>query len=125
MSGLRRRTGEIGEAAVAEAVARAGCRIVERNARTRYGELDLIFLERETLVFAEIKALRGRGPADAWRSLESVGPRKQLKVRSLARAWLCECPRPPRYAQVRFDAFGVCVGPVDRIVAIEHIPAAF
>lgn len=125
MSEIRRRTGELGESAVCELLANGERRIVERNARTRFGELDLIYIDRETLVFAEIKALRGRTRSDAVRALQSIGARKQRQVRRLARAWLGERPNPGSYEQIRFDAFGVCVGPLDRIIEIEHVEAAF
>jgi putative endonuclease len=125
MSEIRHRAGELGESAVCELLAGAGRPIVERNARTRFGELDVIYIDRETLVFAEIKALRGRAGSDAIRALQSIGPQKQRQVRRLARAWLGERPSAGSYEQIRFDAFGVCIGPHDRIIAIEHIEAAF
>lgn len=115
----------MGESAVCELLAGAGRRIVERNARTRFGELDVIYIDRATLVFAEVKALRGRERSDALRALQSIGPRKRLQVRRLARAWLGERPTAGSYDQIRFDAFGVCIGPSDRIIAIEHVKSAF
>ena len=39
-------------------LASAGWEIVERNARTRHGELDIVALDGRTLVFVEVKAGR-------------------------------------------------------------------
>lgn len=62
-----------------------GYRIVARNVRTRYGELDLIVRRGRTLVFAEVKA---RQSLTAGEGLESVTPAKQLRIEQLAAAWL-------------------------------------
>ncbi len=124
MTDARRGTGRAGEDAAAGWLARNGIAVLERNARTRYGELDIVAVDGETLVFVEVKALRGRGAERAERALEAIGPRKRLQVRRLARAWLAERPRPPSpYAEIRFDAIGVALGP--RGAEIVHIPAAF
>ena len=48
----------MGEAAAARTLERAGVRIVARNARTRYGEIDLIGRDRRGWVFVEVKTRR-------------------------------------------------------------------
>ena len=93
MSSDRRTTiGRIGERLAAERLEAGGYRIVERNYRTREGELDVIARRGETLVFCEVKTLvarrpGGRGPAYP---LESVRHAKRTKIRRLARAWMGE-----------------------------------
>ena len=54
----------------------------------------------------------------------AVGPRKQLQVRRLARAWLAEAS-PPRYELIRFDVVGVLLDPAGSALRIEHIRNAF
>ena len=73
----------------------AGWRIVERNARTRTGELDLIALDGGTcLRRGQGGPRRGhRGPG-ARRSRSD--PRKQLQLRRLAREWLGRGRARPR-----------------------------
>ena len=58
------------------------------------------------------------------RPVLAVGPRKQLQIRRLARAWLAE-NRVPRYSAIRFDVVGVTLDPAGSAIAIEHIPNAF
>lgn len=125
MTALRQTTGALGEATAANHLLGLGWAIVERNARTRYGEIDLIGLDRGALVFVEVKALRGGGAAAASRALESIGPRKRLQVRRLARAWISERRTGRAYSSIRFDAIGVAVSPPGRAAAIEHVRAAF
>lgn len=119
----RRQTGATGEQAAVEHLSSIGFEVLERNARTRFGELDIVGLEGRTLAFVEVKALRGSGRDRAEQALESIGPRKRLQVRRLARAWLAERPSPGPYTEIRFDAVGVAVGSAGADVV--HIPAAF
>jgi putative endonuclease len=123
MTKARLETGRIGEEAACRHLERAGLRIIARNCRTRFGELDAIALDRETLVFIEVKTTRPGAAAGPVLPAHAVGRRKQMQVRRLARAWLAE-NLPPRYRSIRFDVVGVSLDG-SRPVAIEHIPAAF
>ena len=49
-----------------------------------------------------------------------MGPRKQLQIRRLARAWLAEND-PPFYDGIRFDVVGLLLDPSDRPVSVEVI----
>src|SRR3954465_1109454 len=104
MTDARRRTGQIAEDLVAERLAAQGWEILERNARTRYGELDIVALDGSTLVFVEVKAGRPDPDFGPERPILAIGPRKQRQVRQLAAAWMA--PRTgslPGFAQIRFD----------------------
>lgn len=69
--------GQKGEAAAARYYLDRGCRLLAHNYRTRMGELDLVLMEGETVVIAEVKARSEtrRGPA-----AEAVGPAKQRRI---------------------------------------------
>lgn len=96
-----------------------------RNARTRYGELDLVALDGSTLVFVEVKTLRGRGGRErAARAIAAIGLRKRSRVRLLARAWLAAPGPRVRYREIRFDAVGVALA-AGQPPLVEHIEAAF
>jgi putative endonuclease len=125
MTDPRRRTGQYAEDLVARRVAAAGWEILERNARTRYGELDIVALDARTLVFVEVKAGRQNADFGPERPILAVGPRKQLKVRRLAVAWMSERRSVPRYDEIRFDAVGVTFDRAARVADVEHIEAAF
>ena len=51
--------GKKGEDRAAEALSAAGMSIISRNFRSRSGEIDIIALDGETLVFVEVKAWSG------------------------------------------------------------------
>jgi putative endonuclease len=128
VSEARQRTGRIGERIAAEYLAASGWRLVGRNVRPPGGgELDLIALDGSTLVFLEVKTLRGGNLAGPERAVLAIGPRKQLQVRRLARAWLAERPEtaPVGFRAIRFDAIGVELGPNGSPPRLEHLRGAF
>jgi putative endonuclease len=128
MSYLRQRTGRLAEARAAEHLLSRGYEIVARNARTKYGELDIVALDRRALVFVEVKAVRAGGRVGPERPVLWVTPRKQAQVRRLATAWLAErraSGSAPRHSQIRFDAVGVTLGRDDEVVDLEHLIGAF
>ncbi|HET6999264.1 MAG TPA: YraN family protein [Solirubrobacterales bacterium] len=125
MTIARQRTGQMAEDLVARRLAAAGWEIVERNARTRYGELDIVALDGRTLVFVEVKAGRAGAVFGPERPILAVDNRKQLRVRKLATAWMAERRVASRYNEIRFDAVGVTFDRSGRAVDVEHIEAAF
>jgi putative endonuclease len=125
MTAQRQRIGRVAEELVAARLAASSWEIVERNARTRFGELDIVALDGRTLVFVEVKAGRAGSSFGPERPVLGVDRRKQLKVRRLATAWMGERRDAPRYTEIRFDAVGVTFDRADRAVDVEHIRGAF
>jgi len=125
MTVQRQHLGRAAEDLVAQRLAAQGWEIVERNARTRYGELDIVALDGRALVFVEVKAGREGASLGPERPVFSIDWRKQLRIRRLATAWMCERRDLPRYAEIRFDALGVTFDRAGHALEIEHIRAAF
>ncbi len=128
MTAARQRTGRSGEDLVASRLECAGWLIVERNARTSEvrGEIDLIALDGETLVFVEVKARRVGSTAGPETPAMAVGPRKRAKLRSLAAAWLRDRGyEVPRHRELRFDVVGLRLDGAGRAVEYEHLRGAF
>lgn len=98
--------------------------IVARNCRTRFGELDAIALDGDVLVFVEVKTLRACARTGPESPLLAVGPRKQMQVRRLARAWLADNAKPFHRA-LRFDVVGVSIDRDGSPATIEHLRGAF
>ena len=117
-----RETGERGEALALRYLEKKGYEALERNYRTRYGEIDLVVRRGGTLVFVEVKSRRGTGYGEP---LEAVTPRKQERVRLMAEQYLAE--KGPDFAEsfeeMRFDAVGVLVGRRGR--EVKHVEDAF
>lgn len=119
MTAARQRRGRQGEDLAAEWYIERGYRVVDRNWRSRQGELDLVITASGLLVFCEVKTRtsdRFGTPAEA------VTLDKQRRIRRLAREWLDETQT--RAAQVRFDVASVLLGGRDG-PTIEVVVAAF
>jgi putative endonuclease len=110
----RRLFGDLGEATAARELERHGVRIVARNARTRYGEIDLIGRDRRGLVFVEVKTRRRSSFVSA---IEAVDGRKVARLRGLALAWAAQHATRGRMrlvvAAVTVDGGGSTVDLVD------------
>lgn len=118
--------GAAGEQAAAEMLAALGYEIVERNFRTRYGELDIVAVDGECLVFCEVRARVGYVREGVMRALESIGPAKQLQLRKMASEWFRGSrAERPRTRAVRFDAVAAVVTGDGRVLALEHVRDAF
>jgi putative endonuclease len=119
----RRQLGDAGEQLAADHLARRGFQILDRNYRTRWGELDIVACDERTIVFCEVKTRiaprAGRDP------LESVHPRKRAQVRRIAGRWLADRSDHPRVSDLRFDAIGVTLTSDGRLLRLDHVEAAF
>ena len=127
----RRRVGALGERLAAAHLESAGYTVLERNFRTRYGELDLVAENGHSLVFCEVKTrvLRGptRGPPGPFGPFTAIGPEKRRRVRAMTREWMAAdrgLGRRPT-SELRFDAIGVELAPDGRLVRLEHLEGAF
>ena len=114
--------GRLGEELAIAHVERLGWRVVARNFQTRLGELDLVAVDGDALVFCEVKTCR-EGRRAPWDNLHG---RKRTQVRRMAGIWFSRAGRDrPYFASVRFDAIGVTVDAADRLVALDHLEGAF
>jgi len=89
------------EALAADWLVEQGYRIVDRNVRTKAGEIDLIAIEGEVLCFVEVKARTSRRYGSP---LAAVDRRKQRRLARAAALYLAA--RPVRCA-CRFDVVGM------------------
>jgi putative endonuclease len=117
----RHSLGRLGERLAAEHFERLGYRVVARNHRTRFGELDLVVADDDTLVFCEVKTRRA-GSGDPW---DALGEAKRRQVRSMGAAWLSEVHERPRTSGLRFDAVGVVIDSRGALVRLDHLEGAF
>ena len=101
--------GRLGEDYACQWLRQRNWRILARNWRNRFGELDIIALDPEAvLVFVEVKTRR----TDRFGSPEqAVGPRKQTHLRRAAVQWLISHDRDPnaRHRGTRFDVISLSV----------------
>ena len=113
--------GRAGEEAAASHLEQKGMLILERNFRSRFGEVDIIALDKdpngnqETLVFAEVKTWSAYG-IDALE--QSLNAKKRHKIIETSKYFL-SLHREYRYMAIRFDV--IFVSPK----GITHLASAF
>jgi putative endonuclease len=126
----RRAAGRRGEELAARHLLELGFAVLDRNVRTRHGEIDLIAFGASTLIFAEVKTRRiGSGqsaPRPDQQPLTGLSARQRTRLRRLATAWLADRARSrPSAETIRFDAFGVVIDAFGRLRGIEHVENAW
>jgi putative endonuclease len=112
--------GQRGEDAAACFLRRRGYRIVDRSSRWRHGELDLVAVDRQTIVFVEVKT---RTTADFGDPSLAVDAEKQRRLTRLAVSWLKRHRLLEQPA--RFDVVAITWPEGQRRPRIEHYPNAF
>lgn len=111
--------GAQGERAAAAYLQRKGHCIITTNYRCRVGEIDIVSVDRDVVVFSEVKTRRTRTKGQPF---ESVTHRKQVTLRRVAEHFLL-C----RYGQLRtcrFDVVSLQVRP-GKDMDVLHIENAF
>lgn len=101
----RRALGERGESVALAHLEKAGLRLVERNFRSRFGEIDLVMVDGATLVYVEVRYRGGGSRLDA---LTTIHAGKQRKLMRAAEYFILRRPQW-QAAIMRFD-----------VVAIDH-----
>ncbi|HUG05324.1 MAG: YraN family protein [Chloroflexota bacterium] len=81
----RRILGLAGEHVAERELERRGFRVVARNVRTRFGEIDLVCRDRGGYAFVEVKTRRAGSFVAA---AEAVDARKAARLAALAQSWL-------------------------------------
>ena len=109
--------GRLGERLALDHYQRLGFELLDRNYRTRAGEIDLVICDGTTIVFAEVKT-RVAGGLDP---LLAITAPKRRRMRALAAAWLADRSSRPRTQALRIDAVGVLVDARGALVTLEQV----
>ena len=107
--------GRKGEDRAAAALEAAGMEIIARNFRSREGEVDIVAIDGETIVFVEVKAWSAFGLEDLQYGLDI---KKQRKIIKTAKFFLFE-NRKYNKMSIRFDVVFV------KNNSVTHLASAF
>ena len=117
---MKNSSGAAGEAHAASFLEAKGCRILARNYRTRFGEIDIIAQSGPYILFAEVKT---REVGSVVGPLEAVTLAKQRRVIKTAMLYL---QSHSTELQPRFDVIAVTTGDGGKTVRdILHLESAF
>lgn len=116
---LTHRHGRAGELEAKKHLQNLGLKFLTANFNSGRGEIDLIFRDRDCLVFVEVKT-RVRG---GWtRPAAAVNARKRLRLTRCAFDYLRLLHNPP--IKIRFDVVEVLLED-DLVAEVRHLPNTF
>ena len=120
----RNALGRHGEEIACRYLRSKGYVILEKNFRSRYGELDIIARQGGVITFVEVKTRRNRRFGEPF---EAVTLRKQERVRRMASAWLMTQRDESAHAEriYRFDVISIVLADDGGMKTLEHIEDAF
>jgi len=97
------KVGQLGEKIASKFLARKGYKIIDHNWRAkRWGEIDVVAIKDETLIFVEVKTRLGEGYGEPQ---EAITP---YKIRALKRAgYNYKLSHPKTPESLRLDAVSV------------------
>lgn len=110
--------GSRGERLAARLLKQKGFRILARNCRSRFGELDLIARDGDTIVFVEVKT---RSQSETGRPEDAITEHKRRQMTRAALAWLHK-NRLDNH-RCRFDVIAIVWGEGEP--QVDHYMGAF
>lgn len=110
----KKEIGDKGEFLASEFLINKGYRILDKNFRTRLGEIDIIAKDKDELVFVEVKARRTSyfGSPE-----EFVTPQKQQRIKRAALEYLSQNP----HSSWRIDVISIVTEPETKIEHFQNI----
>jgi putative endonuclease len=115
---MKENLGRQGEDIAAKYLKQQGYRMLSRNFRTRYGEVDIICMLNQVIIFVEVKTRAG---INYGFPEESITETKKQHIRKVALAYLDTYSQP--FKEIRFDVIGILIK--GGKPCINHIVAAF
>ncbi len=113
--------GRRGEGEAVRFLKKSGYRIIARNLRAKFGEIDVVAQDGPTLCFVEIKtrsSIRFGFPEEA------VTAQKRQRLVRLA-SWYLQSRPSAQPRPVRFDVLSILTGPGNEAARIRLIKGAF
>jgi len=118
MANNKIKLGTQGEDIAAKYLQGQGYKILQRNFRSRYGEIDIICAREQCIIFIEVKT---RTNTSFGSPEESITKTKQQHIHKVALIYLETYPYP--FKEIRFDVIGILMdGGEPRL---NHLIAAF
>jgi len=112
MKQFNRQTGERAESLAVYELEKKGYTILERNFSNKFGEIDIIARDRETLVFVEVKAKTG---VEYGSPEEMVGRGKLARIRNMATLYMNGKTLP-----CRIDIVAIVLGDNNEVMRLTH-----
>ena len=119
MAHARGRLGAMGEAVALRHLEACGYQVLETNYRCRWGEVDIVTVHDDTIVFVEVRTRRNLSYGTPE---ESLSRKKIDRLIATAQTYMQACPDPQ--AHWRIDLISVRVGTKGEIEEMSHLENA-
>ncbi len=119
MTNRAQRLGQSGERLAADFLEKQGYSIVDRNVRRREGEIDIVAVDGDTLVLAEVKVRR---PTGTGKATESLSEAKKRRMSELAIAYGADHPELP--VNLRIDLIAIDLKVDGSVGSVQHVKSA-
>src|SRR5688572_24918000 len=113
----RQQLGRLGEELATQFLIKSGFRIIARNFKARYGEIDIIAVQNDTLVFVEVKT---RTSFLFGYPEEAITPRKLKEVIRTGQLYVSLHNNLP--SQLRIDVLAIVLTDAGKVESIKQIP---
>jgi len=120
---IKKTRGDFGEVAVRDYLTKRGYKIVTNNYRKRDGEIDIVVVQNDEVIFVEVKT---RKFGSLTEGIDAVTLDKRRKIIKTARAFLSDNPQY-NSMNTRFDVAQVVITTDDipRLLEIDYYEDAF
>ena len=115
----RRALGDFGERVAVRHLEANGYRILDRNWRTREGEIDIVAEAEGTVAFVEVRCKRGALMGTAG---ESLTPAKQRRMVTMTEVYESRCSDLPPGR--RIDLIAIDLTREGRLISLQHFESA-
>ena len=117
MTTQKQNIGKFGEDIAIKYLENHGYKILERNYRKPWGEIDVVAQQSDELVFVEVKT---QNQGFEWRPEENVTRHKKRQLSKIINTYLKE-HRVYSEIDFRVDVLGIIINDKTKIAQIEHI----
>ena len=124
MQSQRQKVGQAGEDIACDYLKKKGFQILNRNFRTKWGELDIVALSKKTLVFVEVKTLQKTldRPSE-FLPEDEITPHKANQLRTMSQIYL-SANKLPQDTACQIDIIAIELLDNNQISEIRHIENA-
>lgn len=117
MKSSNREIGRLAENLAMQALVKKGYQILESNFANRFGEIDIIAQDQDTLVFVEVKAKKG---TDFGMPEEMVNSYKLKKIQNMALIYM-----KGKILPCRIDVIAIILSETNDLIRLTHYENVF
>jgi len=116
----QKQIGALGESIAAKYLQDQGYQVLDQNFTVKYGEIDLVALDEDCVVFVEVKTRRS---ATFGNPEDSVTPAKIERMENAALLWLQAHPEVPD--EWRMDVIAILIDRDKQVSDLQHFINAY